>query len=142
MKKLAIVSLMTLALLIPACGGKKEVKRPSPEAILIKKAFNVAEKIKNAYLRKDRYALKQYCTKEGYLTLISSMKDFDSAAISFQLRWADIKKDKIILYIYWRGTWRLRGKMYEDSGLGAFAFRGDPPRLSDILRANPFSNPL
>lgn len=142
MKIFATVSIIVLALLIPACGGKKEVKRPSPEAILINKAFNVAQEIKNAYLRKDRDALKQYCTKEGYFTIISSMKDFDSATLNFQLRWADIKKDKIILYIYWKGTWRLRGKMYEDSGLAAFTFRGTTPRLSDILRANPFSNPL
>lgn len=142
MKILATLSILILALLLPACGGKKEIKRPSPEAVLIKKAFNVAEKIKKAYIRKDRDALKQYCTKEGYLTIISSMKDFDSATLNFQLRWADIKKDKIILYIYWKGTWWLRGKMYEDSGLAAFALRGTTPRLSDILRANPFSNPL
>ncbi len=126
---------------LTACGGKKEIKRPSPEAEMIKRAFLVAEKIKNAYLRKDRDTLKRYCSRNGYLTIISSMKDFDSATLNFQLRWADIKRDKIILYIYWRGSWLLKGRLYKDSGLTAFAFTGSPPMLSDILRANPFSQP-
>ena len=137
----SIIVIMLFMLLLPSCGGKKKIKPPSPEANIAKEAFKLAERIKDAYLRKDKTALKSLCTQNGYLTLIGSIKDFDSADIKFTPKWVDIESDRVILYEKWDGTWLLSGKEFREKGLAAFVLKGSPLKLDDILRANPFRQP-
>ncbi len=130
-----------IAFALVSCGGGKKIKPPAPEAVMAKKAFEVANAIKRAYVNKDLAALKRYCTKRGYLSIIASMKEFDSAVLVFKLRWVEIKKDHMILYLDWQGSWKIKDKTFEEKGLAALSFVGNPPLLDDILRANPFGQP-
>ncbi len=140
-KSFSIVLMILLGLsLIGACSSKE--KKPVPqEAMLTKEAFRIAEKLKDAYLQGDRSVFKTYCTRKGYLKIISSIKEFDHATLSFKPEWVDIDREKLILYIRWEGSWKANGRYYSEKGLTAFQYRLSPLRLDDILRNNPFSYP-
>jgi hypothetical protein len=135
-------ALLLVLFVLESCGGKKETKKVSPEVMTAREALNVANQLKDAYTGKDKAALKQLCTKKGYLALIGSMNSVDHADITFTLRWTDIEKGKVILYINWEGTWFWGNNKVNEKGLVAFVFTGKPLRLDEILRSNPFDQPL
>ncbi len=142
MKKNLASALILLLLLssVIACSSKE--KKPVPEeAQLTKRAFSIAEKLKDAYLEKNKRVFKRYCSRKGYLKIISSLKEFDQATLSFRPEWVDIEDGNLILYIRWEGTWSANGKSYTEKGLTAFQYRLSPLLLDDILRNNPFSYP-
>jgi len=136
----SLVILFGLFLILSACGKKAEV-RPSPEAVRAKEAFQLAEKLRTAYLIRDRSRFEALTTRKGYLKIIGSIREFDSATLEFTPRWVDMEGTRVILYINWKGTWKKAGKSYSDEGLSTFVLEGSPLRLDDILRANPFSRP-
>jgi hypothetical protein len=123
-----------------ACGGK-EVKQPSQESQLVLEAFDVAEKLKDAYIHKDRKSLELHTTVDGHRELISSLKNFDHAEITFTPTWAEIEDSSVRLTISWKGTWLISGKTTEERGIAVFILQGTPLKLAQIQRANPFRQP-
>jgi len=135
--------LLPALLFLPSCGGKKEVRKEAltGDAAVARDAISLAESIKDAYLQKDKTAMKALCTKNGYLVLIGSIKDFDSAEMEFRPTRVDIENNRVLLYIQWRGRWVHNGQEFTNKGLAVFELKGAPLKLNDILRANPFRQP-
>jgi hypothetical protein len=127
-------------LLLPACGGK-EVKKVSPESQLAQEAFELAETLKSAYVRKDRAALEIHSTQDAYKRLIGDMKNFDSAELTFTPTWVAIQDSTVHLTVSWKGTWFMKGKTTEERGMAVFVFEGKPLKLAQVQRANPFRQP-
>lgn len=139
MKKTAAI-LIIMIFSIFACGGQ-EVKKASDESKIALEAFETAEKIKEAYLRRDLSALEEYTTKEGYRDILGAMKKFEKAELNFSYKWVDIDKSTVSLRIFWDGKWLTGSKTKEERGTAVFVFEGKPLKLSTIQRANPFRQP-
>jgi len=139
----ALPLLVAALLILASCGGKKEVKKAAltGDAAIAKEAISLAESLKDAYLRRDKAAMKALCTKNGYLVLIGSIKDFDSAEIEFTPTRVDIENSRVLLYTQWQGRWSSNGREFTNKGLAVFELKGSPLKLNDILRANPFRQP-
>ena len=138
-----ILLLLTVSflLLLTACGGDKEAKKVSPESLLAQEAFELAETLKSAYVEKDRASLEVHSTESGYRELIGSMKNFDSAELSFTPTWVEIQDSTVHLTVSWKGTWSMKGKTTEERGMAVFVFEGTPLKLHQVQRANPFRQP-
>lgn len=132
---------MLVSLLFPVGCGKKEVKPVTQESKTAQEAFELAATIKKAYEEKDKSALEEHTTAEGYRELISAMKSFDSAELTFTPTWVEIKDSSVSLNISWKGAWTVRGTVTNESGLAVFVLEGSPLKLSKILRENPFRQP-
>jgi hypothetical protein len=133
--------LFLVALLLLVACGKKEVKPVSAESQLAQEAFELADTIKKAYVKKDKSTLEEYTTLDGYRELVSAMKSFDSAELTFTPTWVEIRDSQVSLNISWKGTWTVRGKDTNESGLAVFVLEGSPLKLSRIQRENPFRQP-
>lgn len=138
-----IILLLFLAggLLLNSCGGGKEVKTVSPESKLSQEAFELAETLKEAYLRSDRDTIEENTTKDGYMEIIGAVKPFESAELTFTPTWIEIMDSTVKLTISWKGTWVAAGKTTEERGSVVFVLEGKPLKLARIQRANPFSQP-
>lgn len=137
----ALYILIIIFPLILSCG-KQEVKPVSEESKIAQEAFNLAEVIKNAYVKNDRLTIERNSTKEEYQELIGAMKRFDNAELFLTPRKVDIKEDlTVYLSLTWNGTWTEGGKRTEDRGMAIFVMEGRPLKLSRILRENPFVQP-
>jgi len=134
------VGLFIVMLFLVSCG-KKEVKPVSQESKLAQEAFQVAETLKNAYMKKDRETLQESSTNDGYRDLIESMKNFDVADLTFTPTWVEIKDSSVYLSVSWKGVWTVGTKKTEERGLGIFILEGNPLKLSGIQRENPFRQP-
>ncbi|HMK56317.1 MAG TPA: hypothetical protein VK448_06760 [Dissulfurispiraceae bacterium] len=139
MKRLLALALILLVFAV-ACG-KKEVKKVSSDSRLTTEAFEVADKIKDAYLKNDRTAMERYTTRDGYVSISNARKNFDSAELTFTPMLVEIYGDTVHVYISWNGTWKKSGRTYEDRGLADFVMKEKPLKLDEILRENPFSRP-
>lgn len=135
-----MVVIMT-ALLLTSCSGGKEVKKMSEESKIAQEAFNLAETIKNAYIRNDRETLEKVSTKDGYRDIIGATKNFDSAELTFTPTWVDIQDSVVNLTVSWKGTWTVKDKVTEERGIAVFVFEEKPLLLARIQRANPFRQP-
>jgi len=137
-----ILFLLTVLSLLffSACGGK-EAKKVSPESLLAQEAFELAETLKRAYVEKDRSDLERNSTETVYREIIGSMKNFDSAELSFTPTWVEIQDSNVHLTVSWKGTWAMKGKNTEERGLAVFVFEGKPLKLSQVQRSNPFRQP-
>jgi hypothetical protein len=142
LRYLYLIFLLSALLFLPSCGGKKEVKKAlTGDAAIAEEAISLVGSIKEAYLQKDKGALKTLCTRNGYLVLIGSIKNFDSAEIEFTPNRVDIDNKQVMLYMEWEGTWVVNGKELPEKGLAVFELKGSPLKLNDIRRANPFRQP-
>jgi uncharacterized protein (UPF0333 family) len=137
---LRFILFLVAMLLFVACG-KKEVKPVSAESQLAQEAFELADSIKKAYVKKDKSTLEEYTTPDGYRELVSTMKNFDSAELTFTPTWVEIRDSQVSLNISWKGTWTVRGKDTNESGLAVFLLEGSPLKLSRVQRENPFRQP-
>ena len=135
-----IILLLIPSLLFLACGGK-EVKPPSQESKLAQEAIEVSEILKDAYISKNRKDLELHTTQDGYRELISALKNFDYAEITFTPTWAEIEGTSVRLTISWKGSWLMGGKRTEERGIAVFILQGIPLKLAQIQRANPFIQP-
>jgi hypothetical protein len=128
------------ATLLMSCG-KKEVKPVSQESKLAQEAFELAETLKNAYMKKDRETFADNCTNDGYRELIGVIKQFDKAELTFTPTWVEIKDSSVYLSVSWKGIWTIGTKSREERGLGVFVLEGKPLKLARIQRENPFRQP-
>jgi hypothetical protein len=134
------IVLLTLIIFLTSCG-KGEVKPVSPESKITQEAFRLIETVRDAYVNNDRDSLEENSTKDCYKELISAIKNFDSAELTFTPTWVEIKDSVVSVNVSWKGTWIVGGKKTEDRGLAVFVFEGRPLKLSQVLRANPFRQP-
>jgi hypothetical protein len=135
----SIVLSMLLIFLI-SCG-KKEVKEVSEESLMAQEAFQLAETIKQAYLDNNRKALERNATPDGFRELIGEIKSFDSAELEFVPTWVEIDDTVVKLTVSWKGTWIVSDFTKEDRGIAVFVMEGQPLKLANVLRANPFRQP-
>jgi len=135
----ALISLFMVLLLL-SCG-KKEVKPVSQESKLAQEAFQLAETLKNAYVKNDRGTLEESSTKDGYRELIGVMKKFDKAELTFTSTWVEIKDSSVYLSVSWKGVWTTGTKSSEERGLAIFVLEGSPLKLARVQRDNPFRQP-
>lgn len=140
-KVLWIAGVVIILVILPACGGKKEVKQVSRESRISKDVFSLAETLRTAYIKRNFSAIAENSTKEGYRDIVDSIKYFDSAELTFTPRWVEIEKSKIYLNIAWKGTWVVGGETINERGMAVFLFEGVPLKLSKIVRGNPFIYP-
>jgi len=127
-------------LLLISCSSK-EVKPVSPESKLAQEAFQVAEKLKEAYISKDKAALEENSTVDGYQALIKGIRYFDKAEITFTPTWVEINDLTVSLTVSWKGTWTIGERMLEERGLAIFILEGQPLKLARVQRESPFSQP-
>lgn len=139
MKKfLAVIAV--LLLFVAACS-KKDVKPVSADSKLATEAFALAEKVRTAYVSRNMSALQSLMTADGFQTVSSSMRNFDSVELEFKPMLVDMRDGVVSLYVSWTGTWSYRGQKYEERGLASFVLKGTPLKLDNVLRASPFRYP-
>jgi hypothetical protein len=129
-----------LLIFLISCG-KKEVKEVSEESLMAQEAFQLAETIKQAYLDNNRKALERNATPDGFRELIGEIKSFDSAELEFVPTWVEIDDTVVKLTVSWKGTWIVSDFTKEDRGIAVFVMEGQPLKLANVLRANPFRQP-
>ena len=136
---IALIGLL-MAVLLLSCG-KKEVKQVSQESKLAQEAFQVAETLRQAYVKNSRSTLEDNSTKDGYRELIGVMKKFDKVELSFTSTWVEIRDSSVYLSVSWKGVWTVGSKSREERGLGIFVLEGNPLKLATVQRDNPFRQP-
>ncbi|NWF98377.1 MAG: hypothetical protein HXY52_05505 [Nitrospirae bacterium] len=137
---LLILGLLSSFVLV-SCGGGKEVKKASEESKIAKEAFELAERLRNAYEKKDMKQIEENSTGNGYRELLAVMKKFDKASLTFTPTWVEINEAKVFLSVSWKGIWTINEKESEERGLAVFVFQGKPLKLEQIQRENPFRQP-
>lgn len=146
-KRRGIISFaVILLLLLPLISCGKKAIKPPQDVATAKDAITLIEELKVAYLEKKRTKLETLSTKKGYISLIGSIKEFNSAELEFTPKWVDIEGDRVDLQLSWEGIWKVtRGEgpetSYHEKGLAVFILRGSPLRLDEIMRDNPFRQP-
>ncbi len=138
MKKAALVFVI---LFLAAACGKKEVKQQSADSLLTQEAFTVAERLREAFVKRDLEGVKLYATEDGLKDILISSSDAADVGLEFTPRWTEIEGSRINLYISWKSAWLVGGKKTEDRGLGLFVMDGRPLKVTKIQRANPFQYP-
>jgi hypothetical protein len=129
-----------ILLLFVSCGNK-EVKPVSPDSKLAQESFQLAEKLREAYINKDKAVLEENSTANGYKELVRAVRYFDKADLTFTPTWVEIKESTVSLTVSWKGTWTVGGRMNEERGLAIFVLEGQPLKLVMVQRENPFSQP-
>lgn len=140
MKRLLIYAI--IAFIFVASCGKGEVKKVSEDSKIATEAFSLAEKIRESYAKKDLSAIEKSSTREGFRTISSAFKTFDSVDLTFSPVWVEIEDNVVHLNISWKGTWQKGGKTTEERGMAVFVLKGRPLKLDNILRASPFRYPV
>ncbi len=141
MRKTALLLMILFAAMFLFSCGKKEVKIASQESKTAEETFALSEKIRDAFIRNDRDAIRQNTTDSGYKDVTANRKSYESVELAFTPRWVEIDKEKVMLNVTWKGKWTAAGKKAEDRGMAVFVMEGRPLKLSGILRTNPFVFP-
>jgi hypothetical protein len=139
MKRLFVYAIIVFVF-VASCG-KGEVKKVSEDSKMATEAFSLAEKIREAYAKKDLSTIEKNSTREGFRTISSAFKTFDSVDLTFSPVWVEIEDNVMHLNISWKGTWQKEGKTTEERGMAVFVLKGRPLKVDNILRANPFRYP-
>ncbi len=139
-EKIVILFYSVMIIILISCGDK-EVKKVSDDSKIAQEAFKLAEILKKAYIENDRKTLQENSTEEAYRELISSIKTFDSAELTFTPTWVEIQDKTVFVTLSWKGTWNVREKVTGERGLAVFVFEGSPLKLIKIKRENPFNYP-
>jgi hypothetical protein len=140
MRTLTVFVGLFVVMLMISCG-KKEVKPVSQESKLAQEAFQLAETLRQAYVKNNRSTLEDTSTKDGYQELIRVIKKFDKVELTFTPTWVEIKDSSVYLSVSWKGTWTVGTKSTEERGLAIFVLEGNPLKLARVQRDNPFSQP-
>lgn len=143
MSVLSILLSSIFALSLLTFCGTKQTKKVSDESKIAQAAIELAENLKDAYISKDLTTFEKNTAEDGYsfAKLAGKMKNFDSAELSFTPTWVEIEGSTVRLSISWKGKWTVNDKVTEERGLAIFVFEGQPLKLGQIQRANPFAQP-
>jgi len=139
MKRFLIVAFI-MFVFVASCG-KGEVKKISEDSKIATEAFSLAEKIREAYAKRDMAVIEKNATREGFRTISSALRSFDSVDLTFSPVWVEIEDSVVHLNISWKGTWQKGGRKTEERGMAVFVLKGRPLKVDNILRANPFKYP-
>lgn len=138
-----IILIMVLALSVVSCGGKKKKTKHEPmESKIAKDAIDTVNSLKNAYESIDTNMARRLTTSKGFDQYKKSLKAFQNVELSFTTKWVDIDRHVIKVYMAWDGTWTASGYNTSETGLAVFVMKGSPPVIDEVLRANPFAQPL
>lgn len=138
MKRL-VTAFLIMLVLTAACS--KGVKKVSDDSKMAVEAFAAADAIRDAYVKGDNRKIELYTTRDGYRTIISVMKKFDSAELSFNPTWVEIDSGRTLLHVGWKGKWKKGDDVFDERGAAVFVLRDRPLRVDNILRSNPFRYP-
>jgi len=133
--------LILIAVMMLAACGKKEVKQVSADSMVSTEAFELAEKLRAAFVKKDLVTIQQNSTETGYRDIMSNRRPYDSVELTFTPRWVEIEKDQTVLNVTWKSKWTTAGKAASDRGMAVIVMEGRPLKVSRILRGNPFLYP-
>lgn len=156
--KLLLIS--AVILLNVSCGGK-EVKTDDQGVIITASAIKTIDEVKEAYIKRDLEKIHSLTTDEEFRLFKSQFKDFDVASITFTPIWVEIHNETIKLTFAWEGTWKQgvsdplgrvgdqpKDKKQAESvlnttekGVVIFVLLPKTYKISQILRANPFTFP-
>lgn len=139
MKKIAVL-LMIASILTISCG-KKEVKHVSQDSKTATESFTVLERIKDAYLKNDFATIQSNTTPDGFRTIKSAARPFDSAELTFTPVFVEIDADKVTVNVSWKGSWTKGASVQNERGMAVFVLKGSPLKVDGIIRANPFKYP-
>ncbi|TAN41169.1 MAG: hypothetical protein EPN22_15645 [Nitrospirae bacterium] len=129
---------VVLTLFTAACG---KAAKPTQDSKTATEAFGIIEAIKEAYLKKESSSIEKNCTREGFRTIKSAIKPFDSAELSFSPTLVEIEGDKVMVHSSWKGRWTRGTKKIEERGAAVFVMRGRPLKVDNVLRTSPFKYP-
>lgn len=138
MKRVIIVALAVL--MVVACG-KKEVKKESEDSKTATEAISVIQSLREAYVANNPKLIEGYATREGYRTIVSNLKRFDSAELEFNPVWIEIEGSQVSANVSWKGRWRRGEKSFEERGMAIFVLTGRPLKVDNVLRTSPFVHP-
>ena len=141
MKRLVLTAVVLVMVVFVVSCGKKEVKRVSEDSKMATETFAIADEIKDAYLKRDLFAIERNTTRDGFKEISNVIKSFDSAQLTFSPVLVEIDGGNVNLYVSWKGAWLKDGKTTEDRGMAVFVFKGVPMKVDAILRGNPFKYP-
>lgn len=139
MKRLLVY--VIIGFILTTSCGKGEVKKVSEDSKIATEAFALAEKVREAYAKRDLSSIERNSTREGFRTISSALKSFDSVDLTFTPAWVEIEDNVVYLNISWKGMWQKSGKTFEERGMAIFVLKGRPLKVDNILRANPFKYP-
>lgn len=138
MKKLTIFLIVSVFFI--SCS--KEIKTVSDESKIAMEAINLVEKIKELYKEQNRSSIREITTKEGYDAVIKDIKVFELVELEFTPAFVEIKDNAVFLHINWSSKWQKIGDTFDEKGVAVFILKGNPLKLDNILRTNPFKYPL
>jgi hypothetical protein len=141
MRKTALLLMILFAAMTLFSCGKKEIKPVSQESKTSEEAFALAEKIRDAFIKKDPDTIRNNSTESGNKDITANRKSYDSVDLTFTPRWVEIEQNKVMLNVTWKGKWTSGGKNTEDRGMAVFVMEGRPLKITGILRTNPFIFP-
>lgn len=141
MKRIVVLAVCCVVLSLLSCG-KKEVKKETLEGRIASEAIAVIDKLKGAYIKRNRSEIEQTTTPQSARAILQSLAKFDSVELSFNPVWMEIEQDKVTVNVSWKAKWTVSGNTVEDRGMAIFELRGQPMKVDRILRANPFNVPL
>lgn len=139
MKRFLLLALI-MFVFVASCG-KGEVKKVSEDSKIATEAFALAETIRAAYTKRDLAIIEKNATREGFRTISSALRSFDSVDLTFSPVWVEIEDNVVHLNISWKGTWQKGSKKTEERGMAVFVLKGRPLKVDNILRVNPFRYP-
>jgi hypothetical protein len=133
------LTLVILALLLPGCG--KDKVKPSKDYLLSQEVFKSMNAVKDAYLSKDKPALKNRIKSPLSESVINAMT-FKKAELTFNERLVRITDNTVKVSISWQGSWRLSGEReFKNRGVADLVFDRENMKLSGITGDNPFVQP-
>ncbi|HDZ88273.1 MAG TPA: hypothetical protein ENH38_06610 [Nitrospirae bacterium] len=118
-----------------------EKKMPTAEVDIANRAFDLSNKIKEAFLNDNKKMLKNLCSKDLYNDLSRDIDSYTGEGIDFTMRWVDIDEEGTIhLYVSWKKKDKRKTNDENTSGMAVFIIKDKPFIAKKILRENPFSD--
>ncbi len=127
------------ALLLPGCGRDKV--KPSEDYVLSQKVFESINTIREAYLSKSRYTLKNRIEDPLSGSIINALS-FKKAELSFNQRLIRISDNTVKVSVSWQGSWQLTDdRDFNNRGVADLIFNKETLKLSGMSGDNPFVLP-
>lgn len=129
-----------MAVFVVSCG-KEAVKKVSEDSRMATETFAVVNAIRESYIHKDVLEIEKNTTQDGFRTISSMIKPFDSAELTFNPVLVEIEEGTVNLNVSWKGTWKKDGNTTDERGMAVFVLKGMPLKVDAVLRSNPFKYP-
>ncbi|MBI5665679.1 MAG: hypothetical protein HZC49_11435 [Nitrospirae bacterium] len=130
------------SLIILVCLGCADTSlKPSADSQSATDAFNIINRIKTAYIEKDRTVLQNHMDAVLAENTIKGLL-FEKAELAITPRMVTIAGMSLKVNIIWNGSWWLtKDKKLENRGVADLVFHKETMQLTYIDGDNPFSVP-